>query len=292
MLVAEFGAANALRVLDDRATITRLGRGVDRTRRLAPDGIERTLGVLAGYVELARRWSAPVVAVGTSAIRDADNRDEFLAPAERILGCRIQTISGGREAELTFQGALDGIDVGSEPLTVVDIGGGSTEIIVGAAGVVRHRTSLDFGSVRMHERHGMSAPASLEQQRALRDEVRTMLAVGVTFAPVPRLLAIAGTATTLAAIAGEVDPYDRARVHGARVTRDVLGAQVQQLAACSIDERCHIVGLDPARADVIATGAIILEELLRWSGADELTVSDGGVRFGLAREALGRVGVD
>lgn len=291
MLVAEADAANALRVLEDRATITRLGRGVDRTSRLDETAIERTLAVLSTYAESARGWNAPVVAVGTSALRDASNRDEFLAPAEALLGCEIRAIGGVEEAELTFRGALEGITIGSEPITVVDVGGGSTEIIVGADGVVQERVSLNIGSVRMHERHGLGAPTSPSQVDAVRDDVRRILAAA-SFHPAPRLLAIAGTATTVAAMVGEIEPYDPARVHGLRVTRDQLRAQAQRLIHSTIDARRQIKGLHPDRADVIAAGVIILEEILAWAGAQALIASDGGVRFGLARTALAKIGAD
>lgn len=291
MLVAEVDAASVLHVLEDRATITRLGRGVDRTQRLDSAAIDRTLEVLREYATTAAKWGATTTAVGTSALRDAENRDEFLVPAQRILGCPIQAIAGVREAELTFRGALEGIDVGHEPITVVDLGGGSTEIIVGAAGGIVQRASLDIGSVRLHERHQLSAPVSEAQAQAVRKDVRAMLAAS-EISPAPRMLAIAGTATTLAAMFFEVSPYDPTRVHGQRLTAPQLGSQVRRLLASSLPVRKTMAGLDPQRADVIAAGALILQELLDWSASGELVVSDGGVRFGLAREALAQIGPD
>lgn len=291
MLVAEVDAANVFRVLEDGANITRLGRGVDRTNRLDGAAIERTLSVLRSYAETARRWNAPIVAVGTSAVRDASNRDAFLRPAEALLGCEIRAIGGVEEAELTFLGAVEGIPIGDKPITVVDVGGGSTEIIVGVDGAIRDRVSLNIGSVRMHERHGLGAPTSASQIDAVRDDVQRILA-GAAIVPTPRILAIAGTATTIAAMVSEIEPYDPVRIHGAEVTREDLGAQVQRLVHSTIAERKQIRGLHPDRADVIAAGAIILEEILAWSGASTLIASDGGVRFGLARAALAKIGAD
>ncbi len=288
MLVAEIDAANALHVLEDRAAITRLGRGVDRTGRLDDAAIERALTALRSFAEIARDWRAPIVAVGTSALRDATNRDLFLAPARALLGCEIRAIGGVEEAELTFRGALEGIVVGDDPITVVDVGGGSTEIIVGAAGAVVDRISLDIGSVRMHERHGLGAPTDPAHVRALRNDVRRILA-STSIRPAPRLLAIAGTATTAAAMVGGVDPYDPTRVHGQRITREQLGQQLQRLLESSLAARRQIKGLHPDRADVIAAGVLILDELLGWASVSELIVSDGGVRFGLARAALGAI---
>lgn len=287
MLVAEIDAANAFKVLEDRATITRLGRGVDQTRQLDAAAIARTLEALRAYADTAKRWDASVVAVGTSALRDAANRDAFLAPAAAIVGCRIHAIDGAREAELTFRGALEGIDAGSEPITVVDVGGGSTEIIVGAQGAVAERVSLNFGSVRLHERYQLTAPVTGVQADAVRNDVRLQL-TSLGMVPAPRVVAVAGTATTLASMALGVGSYDPVRVHGQRLTRAQLGVQLNRLLRSSIAERQGMVGLLPERADVIAAGALILDELMSWSGANEFVVSDGGVRFGLAREALGQ----
>ena len=291
MLLAEVEPDGRLRVLQDLATITRLGRGVDRTKHLDEAAIERTLAVLRDYASRAQACGAKVVAVGTSALRDALNRDAFLKPAEAILGCQIQAIAGALEAELTFLGALEGIEVGPLPLTVVDVGGGSTEIIVGSNGVIRDRISLDVGSVRMHERHKLAAPMTDEQMRSLRSEIRAELS-RVPFDVAPRLLAIAGTATTLSAMAQAIDPYDPARVHGSRLSAGQLREQTTRLATATLDERKRFRGLHPDRADVIAAGAVILEELLAWTQAPELIVSDGGVRFGLARRSLAQNSAD
>lgn len=286
MLVAEAGPSGGLVALEDHAVITRLGRGVDRTRRLDETAVSRTLDVLRGYTQIAARYGAEVVAVGTSALRDAENRDAFLVPAQEILGCHVQAIGGDREAALTFLGAVEGIEVGKAPITVVDIGGGSTEIVIGADGEIAERVSLDMGSVRLHERHGVTAPATADQIAAVRRDVRALLR-GSTLEPVPRVLAIAGTATTFAAMVGEVEPYDARRVHGMRLAAAELHRQLDHLARCTLEERRRIRGLHPDRADVILTGGLILDEVLSWAGAAELVVSDGGVRYGLAREALG-----
>lgn len=289
MFVAEVGAANALVGLEDRATITRLGRGVDRTGRLDPVAVEETLQVLRQYRSCADNWCAEIVAVGTSALRDAENRDDFLLPAQSILGVAVEVVAGEREAGLTFGGALEGMAAEVDNLMVVDIGGGSTELVLGNGNVMGRRVSLNLGSVRLHERYGLSAPAGLTHIAALRAEVASALR-RTGLEPPRRLVATAATATTLAAMHLGLRHYDRERIHGIQLTAKALSFQVDRLLCASLEERNQMAGLDPKRADVLPVGALILEEIVRWCGCDALVVSDGGVRYGLAREALEKFG--
>jgi exopolyphosphatase/guanosine-5'-triphosphate,3'-diphosphate pyrophosphatase len=171
MLVSEVGAANALVRLEDRATITRLGRGVDRTGRLDSVAVDGTLQALQEYRRCADTWFAEIVAVGTSALRDAENRDDFLLPAQSILGVAVEVVAGEREAGLTFCGALEGRAAGADNLMGVDIGGGSTEFVLGKGNSIEHRVSVNLGSVRMHERCALAAPAGPRQVAALRAEI-------------------------------------------------------------------------------------------------------------------------
>lgn len=289
MLVAEVGAANELVRLEDRATITRLGRGVDRSGRLDPVAVHATLHALRQYRNCADAWTADLVAVGTSALRDADNRDDFLLPAQAILGVAVEVVAGEREAALTFCGALEGLATDGDHLMVVDIGGGSTEFVLGEGNAIGHRVSVNLGSVRMHERYGLSAPAESSHVAALRADVASMLR-RTGLEPPPRLVATAATATTLAAMHLGLRQYDRERIHGMQLTAEALSAQVDRLLGASMHERHQMAGLDPQRADVIPVGALILEEVVRWCGCDVVVVSDGGVRYGLAREALEKFG--
>lgn len=282
--IARAGAATRageVEVLDDRATITRLGRGVDRTRRLDDAAVERTLSVLAEYAKAARAVGARIAAVGTSALRDGDNAASFLERARAILGVSVEVIRGEREAELTFLGATQGLGLGDAPLCVVDVGGGSTEIVLGRAQRVLEAISLDVGAVRMHERHALSAPTTSEQLARVDADVTRALATSPV-APCAPLVAIAGTATTLAAIAGAVVPYDAAKIHGTRLPTVELIAMRDRLAAMSLAERQAVPGLDPGRADVIVAGASVLLAVVRAAQADEIIVSNGGVRMGLA----------
>lgn len=289
LLVAKRGGGGVEHVLD-RAEITRLGKGVDREGRLSPASIDATLAAIDRHVREARALGAArIAAVGTSALRDAANARDFLARAAALLGSEVEVISGAREAELTFRGALDGIPLADEVVTAFDVGGGSTEIICGRTSpiAIEHATSLQIGSVRLFERHATDAaqPVAPSVIDAIAADVRRALAT-VTFGPKGPLVGIAGTVTTIAAIARDVDPYDARRIHGARITIDELRRVTSELAAMTLDERRRVRGLEPARADVIVAGAVLVRCVLEWAGAVDLVVSDGGVRVGLAAELL------
>jgi exopolyphosphatase/guanosine-5'-triphosphate,3'-diphosphate pyrophosphatase len=229
-----------------------------------------------------------VDAVGTSAARDAEGAEEFLRAAESILGVRPHIINGQREAALTFEGALCGLDAAGA-VVACDIGGGSTEIVLGerdSAGASRlqHAVSVDVGSVRLTERYLTDDPATAAQIGAARQDVRNELRrierppAGATF------VGLAGTVTTLAAVQLGLERYDPARVHGAKLASvDIVGMR-QMLSGLSVGARRGTPGLEPGRADVIVAGAVILEEVLRWAGAEQMLVSDRGVRWGLALE--------
>ncbi|WP_437637949.1 Ppx/GppA phosphatase family protein [Sorangium sp. So ce854] len=291
LLIAE-RRGGELVALVERATITRLGQGVDAARALAPEAVERTLACLARYGEEIRSLGVERVdAVGTSAMRDAAGGEAFIARARDLLGVAPRVISGPEEAELTYAGALTGLELpAGGPRIVFDVGGGSTEIIVGAAGgQVERAVSLDVGSVRLTERHVRSDPPAEAELEAVRADARAALAT-VPAGPLsgaPTLVGVAGTVTTLAALVRAVVPYDGARVHGARVHGAEVVAITSRLAALPLAARRQLPALDPARADVIVAGSVLIEEILAWAsraaGAPvDLIASDRGVRWGLA----------
>lgn len=268
--------------LCERARVTRLGAGVDRTRRIAPDARARTLACLDEYGALiARHDVTEVDAVGTSALRDASADPSFLDQAERALGVRPRVVSGEEEATLTFHGSLSGLGA-SGPVLVFDVGGGSTEVVSGTAeGAIEHAHSLDIGSVRLFERHVRSDPLAPGELSAVRARVREALASVTPPRGAFQLIGVAGTVTTLAALAGPAE-----RLHGARLDRALVEAQAERLARLPLALRIGLANLDPARADVIPVGAAIVSEVLAWSGAAALTVSERGVRWGLIERRL------
>jgi exopolyphosphatase/guanosine-5'-triphosphate,3'-diphosphate pyrophosphatase len=285
LLVAEVEGGEP-RVLEDRAEITRLGRGIGGDGRLGREGIERTLRALEEYAALARKHDAPVVAVGTEALRRAPNAHEFLEPAAAILGAPIEVIGGEREAALSFLAATSSFPREAKgELVVVDIGGGSTEVIVARAGVVELRRSLPLGSVRLTERHVRHDPASDAEVQAILDEAGSALA-SIALPPGAALIGIAGTVTSLAAMDQRLPSYDPTLVHGYRLSAPALDHLVTALRGSSQAERERMPGLDPRRADVILAGACILRALVERSGAQALIVSDRGIRWGLLYERI------
>jgi len=292
-LIAEGSTSHALRALSEHATITRLGENVDATGQLAPAAVERTLSCLERYATALRDAGVTeVAAVGTSALRDAEGGHTFSDQAERILGTRPTVISGEREAQLTFDGALSGLDPEGK-LAVFDIGGGSTEVIVGRRipntdATLHTAVSLDVGSVRLTERHLVSDPPTSDELEAVRQDIRSALGRAPTVAGLP-LVGVAGTMTTLAAIAYDIVPYDPRQVHGAVLSQEVLEETLWMLASKTLSERRALPALAPKRADVIVAGACIASELCALAGADRIIVSDRGVRWGLARELATRL---
>jgi exopolyphosphatase/guanosine-5'-triphosphate,3'-diphosphate pyrophosphatase len=278
--------------LAQRAEITRLGRGIGGAGRLGQAGIDATLEVLRQYAALARSHGAHIVAVGTEALRRAANADDLLLPAAQILGVPVEVIDGQREAALTFRAALQSFPAEARrgTLLVVDIGGGSTEIIIADRGQVRFRASLALGSVRLTERHVKSDPPREEEIAEMAAEIAAGLAAVPFPAPADHadvtVVGVAGTVTSLAAMTQELALYDPAQVHGFTLGRGQLDAQIARLSAATQSQREVIVGLDPRRADVILAGALILREIARRAGVDAIRVSDRGIRWGLLYEQV------
>lgn len=288
LTVVERDPGGKCRTLLDRATITRLGQDVDRTGQLAPEAVARTLACLAAYAATIRELGVDrLTAVGTSALRDAGNADVFTARAVELLGAEPRVIGGTVEAELTFRGALSGLSVMGSVL-VIDIGGGSTEVILGhaAANSVRADTfrSYDIGCVRLTERHVSTDPPTATALDAIAASTQATLA-GLAV-PECQVVAVAGTATTLAAVQLGLATYDSEKVHGCTLSLGQLKTLSSRLSRATHAERCCTPGLDPKRADVIVAGSVMLAAALEMFGQDRLTVSDRGVRFGLIDELL------
>jgi len=287
LLVARPGEGGAEpEVLDQQAEITRLGRGIGKDGKLGAEGIALTLEALRRYAAIAARHGATIAAIGTEALRRAPNADEFLAPAEKILGGPVEVIAGDREAALTFRSVAASfpVEVASGRVAMVDIGGGSTEVIVSERGQVRFRHSFPVGSVRLHERHIHHDPATPDEMGAIAREVATTLgdaARELGRAPLDLLVGVAGTVTSLAAMSMDLSTYDPARVHGSRLDDAALDAQIARLAGATQGQREKMAGLDPRRADVILAGALLLKEIVRMAAVPEVRVSDRGIRWGL-----------
>jgi exopolyphosphatase/guanosine-5'-triphosphate,3'-diphosphate pyrophosphatase len=272
-------------ILLDRATVTRLGKDVDRTRKLAPEAVERSLSCLQDYADEMRALGVTALdVVGTSALRDVGDATDFLNRAEALLGTRPRIIEGDEEARLTCQGALSGLAIHG-PFVVFDIGGGSTEIIVGTAAnnevTIQHFISIDIGCVRLTERHIASDPPTAAELHAVTSTATEALRSLPFDVSQGTLVGVAGTVTTLCAIHLGLATYDPSRVHGTTLERDVLFQQRRWLAQLSSNERREIQGLGRGRSDVIVAGLIIATQLLEKCAHQSFLVSDRGVRYGV-----------
>jgi exopolyphosphatase / guanosine-5'-triphosphate,3'-diphosphate pyrophosphatase len=284
LLVAQVGPGGAIEVLDERAEITRLGRGIGGDGALGAEGIARTLGALRAYAAIAQRHGAQLAVVGTEALRRAPNAAAFLEPAEKILGLPIEVIDGAREASLTFRAVAAAFPDLTGELVVIDIGGGSTEIVIASGGEVKFKVSLPLGSVRFTERYIHHDPPQAAETAAIAQAIDAAIA-GVPFpAGGVTLIGVAGTVTSLAAMAESLASYDPLRVHGYRLSRAALAREIARLGTATQADRERIVGLDPRRADVILAGALILDRIAAAAGAAEVRVSDRGIRWGLLHE--------
>ncbi len=291
LLVVERQGKALVPVLE-RAEITRLGRGVDGNGVLEPAAIRDTVAVLAGYAREARALGVEDIAcVATSAARDARNGAEFFAAARGASGLSPEVISGDEEARLVWLTAWR--DFGGEgavpALAVLDVGGGSTEFIVGEGPALRGRMSLQLGAVRLTERHIRQNPIPSGELAALRDAARRGLEPLGSLSPAPgaRLVGVAGTVTTLSAVAQGLPHHDAQKVHGARLTAGEIEALIARMAGLTVAERAALPGMEPKRADVIVGGAVVVVEAMRRAGIDPLIVSDRGVRWGLIYDRFG-----
>ena len=287
LLVADLEDGRVVRQLTKHSEVTRLGEGVDATGRLSDEPMERVFGVLEAYRDEADELGAELrVGVLTSAVRDAANGDEFTAAVRERFGFDARTIEGETEAALTFAGATSERNpTDRTPLVVVDIGGGSTELVQGAGGAMEFYVSTQAGVVRQTERHIHTDPPRPTEIQALATEVRGIFLDNVPEAVLDSVsvgIAVAGTATSAAAIAQELMPYDPDKVHGYVLERTELDRLLQMLAALPLDERRRVPGLHPDRAPTIVAGIVILQQVLDAFALDRVEVSEHDILQGAA----------
>lgn len=274
--------------LTRRMEIVRLGQGVDRTGRLAPEAIERTRVALASYAADIEKLGADRVRMcATSASRDAANAADFTDMVQRTLGVAPEVVTGDEEARLSFTGAVRGLPADAkEPFLVVDIGGGSTEFVVGdrAAGV-RAAISVDIGCVRMTERHLPGDPPTPDQVAAAQADIAA--AVDRALAVVPgreaaTLVGLAGSVTTVVAIAQGLREYDPERIHHARVSYEAVAQVTKDLLGQTREQRLATPVMHPGRADVIGAGALVLRVIMERAGMPSVVASEHDILDGIA----------
>lgn len=285
LLIAEVEDGKVSRVLEDHVRVVRLGQGVDQNRAFHPDAMARAMDCFRDYARALQKYPGiPVHAVATSGSRDAKNSSEFFRQVEKETGIAIRVISGEEEAQLSFLGALPDAVRDPRALAVLDIGGGSTEIVgLEPSGKGLTRFSFDMGCVRLSERFLKSDPATAEQLAELRQFVLSQLAQQKEILSALRgreLVGVAGTATYLASSVLGLGKFDPEKVQGARITLAQVGELRERFARMTAADRLGIGGMDRGRADVIVAGAVILEEVLRAMGLEQFTASVRGLRYG------------
>jgi len=295
LLVADLGDPAKPRELERRSTVTALARGVDSSGQLSPEAIDDVCAVIADYLELARSHDAdPVLAVATSAVRDAGNGEAFIAELRERFALEAKIIDGGTEARLTYRGATAGRAV-EGPTLVFDIGGGSTELIVAGGGTdeedeeeLAFRASLQVGVVRHSERYLTSDPPEAAELEALADSIgEELVAARASYggATPAHAIAVAGTPLSMAAIELELDPGDTDAAEGHVVGIGFLQRQLGRLASLPLEQRREVKGLHPDRAPTIVAGVVILIATMRAFGIDQVEVSRNDILLGAALAA-------
>jgi exopolyphosphatase/guanosine-5'-triphosphate,3'-diphosphate pyrophosphatase len=287
LLVADISDGRIAEELDRESVVTRLGAGVDADGALKADAIERVFSTLADFKSrIDERRPHKALAVLTSAVRDASNGPDFANTVNERFGLEPHILTGDREAELTFLGATSERDPDDRtPTVVIDIGGGSTEIVIGAGREAEFHVSNQAGVVRQTERHIHSDPPTNDELDELAEDVRATLANNVPQqrrSAVTHAIAVAGTATSLGAIAQELEPYDPQKVHGYTLSEDECRELLQQLASVPLEERRKTPGLHPDRAPTIVAGVIILLAALELFGLERVEVSEHDILRGAA----------
>jgi exopolyphosphatase/guanosine-5'-triphosphate,3'-diphosphate pyrophosphatase len=289
LLIADIDGNNVREVVRDME-IVRLGQGVDETGQFHPDAIARTLAAVDKFAaEIAKRGVEKIRFCATSATRDATNRHLFVDGVRDRLGIELEVISGDEEAALSFAGAIKDLDPSNGPFLVVDIGGGSTEFVFGTSTVEAAR-SVNIGCVRMTERHFASDPASVQQIESARTDIQAAIAQAAAVVPITQaktLVAVAGTATTVAAAALNLPEYDRYAIHLSRISAQQTHDAATMFATNTREQRLALGYMHPGRVDVIAAGSLVLSEIMKATGATEFVASESdildGMAFSLAR---------
>jgi exopolyphosphatase / guanosine-5'-triphosphate,3'-diphosphate pyrophosphatase len=284
LLVADVSNGEVAKV-ERQSRVTRLGRGVDLSGQLSAEAIEEACEAIGDYVAICEKAEAEkVAAIATSAVRDASNGDAFVAEMRERFAITAKVLDGDEEARLTYLGATHERPP-ARPTLVIDIGGGSTELIVGHDGHISFQTSLQAGVVRHTERHVSSDPPAAAELEALAADVRSTIEGAIAGREEARAsagIAVAGTPTSLAAVELELDPYDPERVHGHVLSLETIQRLLSQLASSPLEERAQTPGLHADRAPTIIAGVVILVEAMRAFGLERIRVSEHDILYGTA----------
>lgn len=285
--VAQKAPDGTLQVIKDANDIARLGEGLRETGLISPEALERNAQSVAAFAKEAKELGAEkTVAVGTMALRTAKNTADFIARVEELCGLTVEVLPGDEEARLAYLAVLSGLPVQEGELVIFDTGGGSTEFIFGQGKALKNRFSVNLGAVLITEKHLADDPVKPGAVDAALEEIKTAFdAAQVTGSPV-QLVGMGGTVTSMGAVKHKMTKYDPDVIQGSTLTRADVEEQIADYAGKTLEQRREIPGLQPKRADVILAGACILKDILNRLNADQLVISDRGLRHGLLFDRL------
>lgn len=281
--LAEGTGAGGYKVVKDVNDIARLGEGLKDTGRIGAEALERNARSVANFVGEAKAAGADeIVAVGTMALRVAENAADFIARVKELCGVELRVLTGEEEAQLSYVAVMSGIEGAAEAdLMTMDTGGGSTEFVFGKAGRLVRKFSLNVGAVRFTEQYLAEMPVAANKLAEAQAAIAKELTDGGVAGPVAFLVGMGGTVTSMASVKHQMAQYDPDVIQGSTLSLDDVNAQIADYAAKTLEQRREIVGLQPKRADVILAGACIVKAVLELTGAREMTVSDRSLRHGL-----------
>ena len=281
--LGELTEDGTLKTVFDENDIQRIGEGLRETGIISPEAMQRNIEALSRFAKKARENGADdVICIGTMALRNATNAVDFLRQAREVCGVKVSVISGEEEARLSYLAVLSGLPVFEEKIVIFDTGGGSTEFVFGEGNKVNKRFSIDIGSLRITEKFFKKDPVPEGDIARAVEEIESVFNRYDVKGEVSQLVGMGGTITSMGSVKHKMEQYDRKKIQGSKLTMDDIEEQILDYGKKTIEERRKIVGLQPKRADVILAGSLILRGILRQLGAGEVTISDKGIRHGLA----------
>ncbi|MCI0495449.1 Ppx/GppA family phosphatase [candidate division KSB1 bacterium] len=286
--IAEKNPGEKWKTIHDRADVTRLGEGLNRTGKINPEAMERNISVIGEMIEIACQNDVnQIFAIGTMALRTATNANDFIDHIKNKFGISIEIISGDEEARLSFLAVDSSLDIRYGNFLIFDIGGGSTEFISGNDGKIQQKISFNIGVVRLTEDILTSDPVAQHECKAVNETIQNEFSAIAVMNPVDKLIGVGATLTTLGAMKMEMPDYDPDVIHGTKLSFTDVAGLLSLLQSKTIAERKRIIGLEPRRADVILAGAMIVWNIMKKINAAEVIISDRGVRHGFLIDRFG-----
>ena len=281
--LGELSEDGSLKTIVDENDIQRIAEGLRETGEISPAAMERNIQALSRFAKKAVENGADeIICIGTMALRNATNAVDFLKKAREACGVKVKVISGEEEARLSYLAVLSGLPMQDEKIVIFDTGGGSTEFVFGEGSTVSKRFSVDIGNIRITEKFFKNDPVTQEEVEAAAKEIENIFTRYDVRGEINQLVGMGGTVTAMGAVKHKMEIYKPEVIHGSKLSLDDIEAQVLDYSNKTIEERRQIVGLQPKRADVILAGSCILRAILKLLGANEVTISDRGIRHGLA----------